>query len=64
RRLVDFLVERTTLSRKQIGDIETHSRTSFVEVPMNTADEVYEAFINYKQERKKQSGFKRSNKKS
>jgi len=64
RRLVEFLVERTTLSRKQIGDIEIQSRTSYVEVPMSTADEVYEAFINYKQERKKQSGFKRNNRRN
>lgn len=60
RRLVEFLVERTKLSRRQIGDIEIQRSTSYVEVPINNADEVYEAFINYKQERKKQRGFKRS----
>lgn len=64
RRLVDFLVEKTKLSKNQIGDIETHSRTSYVEVPMNTADEVYEAFINYKQERKQQHGFKRTDRRT
>ena len=64
RRMVEFLVERTTLSKKQIGDIEIHSRTSYVEVPMSTADEVYEAFIGYKQERKRQQGFSKNKRKN
>ena len=64
RRLVDFLVERTKLSKHQIGDIEIQRSTSYVEVPINNADEVYEAFINYKQERKKQRGYKRTGSRS
>ncbi|MEN6349627.1 MAG: DEAD/DEAH box helicase [Syntrophomonas sp.] len=52
RRLVDVLVASTSLSPRQIGDIEINSNTTYVEVPMDCIDEVYQAFIAYDRGRK------------
>lgn len=52
RRLVEFLSANTSLTPRQVGDIEIHSNTSYVEVPMYKIDEVYEAFNNFEQNRK------------
>lgn len=52
RRLVDFLCANTSLTPRQVGDIEIQSNTTYVEVPMQKIDEVYEAFNNFESNRK------------
>lgn len=52
RRLVDYLCASTSLTPRQVGDIEIHSNTSYVEVPMDKIDEVYEALTGNDQNRK------------
>ncbi len=52
RRLADYLCANTTLTPRQVGDIEIHSNTSYVEVPMDKIDEAYEALAGYERNRK------------
>lgn len=52
RRLVEFLTANTSLSPRQVGDIEIQGNTTYVEVPMAKVDEVYEAFTNFESKRK------------
>ncbi|MDO4539497.1 MAG: DEAD/DEAH box helicase [Syntrophomonadaceae bacterium] len=47
RRLADYLVQHTSLSEKEVGDIDIHAESTFVEVPMLYVDEVYRAFENF-----------------
>lgn len=52
RRLVEMLVNGTTLKAGQIGDIEIQRNCSYVEVPMDRIDEVYAASYKFKGPRK------------
>ncbi|CFX26696.1 RNA helicase, DEAD-box type, Q motif [Syntrophomonas zehnderi OL-4] len=52
RRLVEFLTANTSLTPRQVGDIEIQSNTTYVEVPVTKIDEVYEAFKKYESKRK------------
>ncbi|MDD3268393.1 MAG: DEAD/DEAH box helicase [Syntrophomonadaceae bacterium] len=52
RRLVELLTANTSLNPKQIGDIEINSNTTYVEVPMSSIDEVYQAFIAFERGKK------------
>lgn len=52
RRLVDFISANTSLTPRQVGDIEIQANTSYVEVPMAKVDEVYEAFSKFEMSRK------------
>ena len=52
RRLAEYISANTSLTPRQVGDIEIHSNTSYVEVPMHKVDEVYEAFNNFEMNRK------------
>lgn len=66
RRLAEYLSANTSLTPRQVGDIEIHSNTSYVEVPMNKVEEVYEAFSHYEANRKgyrPRVGLPRSNRK-
>ena len=40
RRLVEFIVANTSLKPKQVGDIEIHSASCIVEIPMTAVDEI------------------------
>jgi len=55
RRLVEMLVSCTSLRPGQIGDIEIQRNCSYVEVPMDSIDEVYAASFKFKAPRKKTS---------
>lgn len=52
RRLVEFLTANTSLTPRQVGDIEIQGNTTYVEVPMAKIDEVYEAFTKFESKRK------------
>lgn len=52
RRLVEYLTAHTSLSPRQVGDIEIQGNTTYVEVPMDRIDEVYEAFNKFENKRK------------
>jgi ATP-dependent RNA helicase DeaD len=52
RRVAEYLSANTSLTPRQVGDIEIHSNTCYVEVPMHKVDEVYEAFRNFELSRK------------
>lgn len=52
RRLVEYLTAHTSLSPKQVGDIEIQGNTTYVEVPMDRIDEVYEAFSKFENKRR------------
>ncbi len=47
RILVNYLTSNTKLSPKQVGDIEISSNTTFIEIPMEFVDEVYEVLKRY-----------------
>lgn len=48
RQLVDYILTNTTVLENQIGDIEIEDDFTFIEVPMNKVDEVYNAFTYFK----------------
>jgi len=52
RRLVEFLTANTSLTPRQVGDIEIQGNTTYVEIPMAKIDEVYEAFSKFESKRK------------
>lgn len=52
RRLVEFITANTSLSPRQVGDIEIQGNTTYVEVPMAKVDEVYEAFTKFNNKQK------------
>ncbi len=52
RRLVEFLTANTSLTPRQVGDIEIQGNTTYVEIPMAKIDEVYEAFTKFENKRK------------
>ncbi|MGS0745192.1 DEAD/DEAH box helicase [Syntrophomonas erecta subsp. sporosyntropha] len=44
RSLVDYIVQNSTIKCSQVGDIEIHRSSAYVEVPLKYADEVYNIF--------------------
>ena len=48
RQLIDYILTNTTVTEKQIGDIEVEDDFTFIEVPMNKVDEVYNALAYFK----------------
>jgi ATP-dependent RNA helicase DeaD len=63
RRLVEFITENTSLWPRQVGDIEIQNNSCLVEVPIQSADEVYALFEHNGMQRWNQRGRKRSNNK-
>jgi ATP-dependent RNA helicase DeaD len=47
RRLVEFLTTHTSITPRQVGDIEIHGNSTLVEIPMTFVDQVYAAFSQY-----------------
>ncbi|MEA1961880.1 MAG: DEAD/DEAH box helicase [Bacillota bacterium] len=52
RKLVDFIAANTSINPRQVGDIEVQSNTTFVEIPMDYVDELYEAITHFENMRK------------
>jgi len=48
RKLVDYITHNTSLDTNSIGEVEVHSRSSYVEIPMQNMEEVYEAVAGMK----------------
>jgi len=53
RRIVEVLTTHTALSARQVGDIEVHKNSTYVEVPMDYIDEVYQVFNHLGKEKKR-----------
>ena len=53
RRLVEFITNYTSIQARQVGDIEIHGNSSYVEIPMACVDEFYDAFIRYEKGRRR-----------
>lgn len=47
RRLVEFLTAHTSISPRQVGDIDIQGSTTLVEIPMDYVDQVYAALSLY-----------------
>ncbi|MEA4926114.1 MAG: DEAD/DEAH box helicase [Syntrophomonadaceae bacterium] len=47
RRLVEFLTAHTSMTPRQVGDIEIQSNSTLVEIPMMFVDQVYDVFTQY-----------------
>jgi len=47
RRLVEFLTTYTSITPRQVGDIEIQGNSTLVEIPMTFVDQVYAAFSQY-----------------
>jgi len=47
RRLVEFLTSHTSISPRQVGDIEIQGNSTLVEIPMVFVDQVYAAFSQF-----------------
>lgn len=47
RRLVEFLAAHTSITPRQVGDIEIQNNSTLVEIPMKFVDQVYEALNHY-----------------
>lgn len=56
RQLIEYILTNTTVLEKQIGDIEVEDNSTYIEVPMNKVDEVYNAFTYYRPNRPKATG--------
>jgi ATP-dependent RNA helicase DeaD len=54
-RLVKILVDSTSLRADQIGDIDIQRSTSYIEIPMQAVDEVYQAVEHYRKGRRTRS---------
>lgn len=54
-RLVEILIDSTSLRESQIGDIDIQRSSSYIEIPMQAVDEVYQAIEHYRKGRKKGS---------
>lgn len=52
-RLLEFLTSNTSISTKQVGDIDIQGHSTYVEVPMVYVDEIYEAFAKYEKNYRK-----------
>ncbi|NLB89056.1 MAG: hypothetical protein GX790_07515, partial [Syntrophomonadaceae bacterium] len=48
RQLIDYILTNTSVLEDQIGDIEVEDEFTFIEIPMNKVDEVYNAFADFK----------------
>lgn len=48
RQLIDFIISNTSVTEKQIGDIDIEPDITWVEVPINKVDEVYGAVASYR----------------
>lgn len=53
RRLLEFLIANSSLSKDQVGEIEVNSGSSYVEVPIERVDEIYELISESGRRRKK-----------
>lgn len=51
RQIIDYILTNTTVVERQIGDIEVDDNSTYIEVPMNKVDEVYNALAYYKPNR-------------
>jgi ATP-dependent RNA helicase DeaD len=51
RRIMDFLIANTSIKPKQVGDIDIQGSNTYVEVPMEFVDEIYDAFSRYENTR-------------
>ena len=47
RRLVEFLTTHTSISSRQVGDIDIQGNSTLVEIPMDYVDQVYAALGQY-----------------
>lgn len=47
RRLVDFLVAKTGISPRQVGDIDIQGNSTLIEIPMDCVDQIYLALGQY-----------------
>jgi ATP-dependent RNA helicase DeaD len=56
RRLVEFLAANTNIKAREVGDIDIHSNSTYVEVPIVLIDEVYDAFRKYESHHKRDKG--------
>ncbi|MEN6460682.1 MAG: DEAD/DEAH box helicase [Syntrophomonas sp.] len=54
RRLMEFLSANTSIKPKQVGDIDIQGSSTYVEVPIEFVDEIYQAFDRYENARKSQ----------
>ncbi|MDD3852494.1 MAG: DEAD/DEAH box helicase [Syntrophomonadaceae bacterium] len=48
RKLVDYITHNTSLDANSIGEVEIHSRSSYVEIPIQNMEEVYQAIAGMK----------------
>ena len=46
--LVQYIVQHTGISEREVGDIEINAECSYVEIPMPYVDELYQVFEKYK----------------
>ena len=63
RGLVEFITTHTTIQAREVGDIEIHGNSSYVEIPMAYVDEFYDAFIRYEKGRRRGSRSKQRSRK-
>ncbi len=56
KKIIQEIINRTRLNPRQIGDIEIHDKSTYVEVPVSDADQVYGAFRNYKSRSQRRPG--------
>lgn len=61
RKIVEFIADNTSLKQRQVGDIDIKGNSTFVEVPISSIDEVYEAFEKYENRKKNNKRFISSN---
>ncbi len=54
RKMVDFITANTSITPRQVGDIEVHSNSTYIEIPMAYVDELYEAFNRYENKKRNQ----------
>lgn len=48
RQIIDYITANTSVLENQIGDIEVEDEFTFIEIPMNKVDEVYNIFADLK----------------
>lgn len=63
RGLVEFITTHTTIQAREVGDIEIHGNSSYVEIPMAYVDEFYDALIRYEKGRRRGSRSKQRSRK-
>lgn len=63
RRVVEFITAYTSISARDVGDIEIHGNSMYVEIPMSGVDELYDAFARYEKSRLRSNHRKGAHKK-